>query len=88
MQFVFSQATPPDYNVTELTVPTALYYGGHDWIADPTDVSQLIPLIKGVLQAAREIKPYEHLDFTFGLDAKQVVYDEIINDMRKMEMMV
>ena len=45
-------------------------------------------MIKNVLQAAHEIKPYEHLDFTFGLNARQVVYDEIINDMKKMEMMM
>ena len=40
-----TQPTPPSYNVTELNVPTALFTGGHDWLADPTDVNASIPLL-------------------------------------------
>lgn len=40
-----SQSIPPSYNLTELRVPTALFTGGHDWLADPTDVNAAIPLL-------------------------------------------
>ena len=39
------QPSPPSYNVTELNVPTALFTGGNDWLADPTDVNASIPLL-------------------------------------------
>ena len=34
---------------TELSVPTNLFTGGQDWLADPTDVAKLIPQIHHVL---------------------------------------
>ncbi len=40
-----TQPTPPSYNLTELNVPTALFTGGHDWLADPTDVYAYIPVL-------------------------------------------
>lgn len=33
-----SQKTPPTYDLANIHVPTALYYGGHDDLADLTDV--------------------------------------------------
>ena len=49
-----TQATPPSYNITELNVPTALYTGGHDWLADPTDVNASIPLLNTTGECTRD----------------------------------
>lgn len=71
--------------MTKLAVSTALYNGGQDWIADPTDVSELIPKIRPVLRSVKTIPPYEHLDFIVGMNARELIYDEIITDMLKTE---
>ena len=72
------QATPPNYNTSELDVPTALFAGVHDWLADPRDVEQLVPKIEKVIFNMTTIDTYEHLDFIWGLNARFKVYDPII----------
>ena len=76
--------TLPPYNVTELTVKTALFTGGQDWLADPTDVANLIPKIKDVVFYHKNISYYDHLDFIWGLDASTQVYSEIITQINNM----
>eukprot|EP00750_Incisomonas_marina_P028336 INCI6656.1.p1 GENE.INCI6656.1~~INCI6656.1.p1 ORF type:complete len:343 (-),score=51.10 INCI6656.1:342-1370(-) len=34
----YNQTTPPEYKLADLNVPTVLLSGGHDFLADPTDV--------------------------------------------------
>ena len=82
--FPSTQPHPPPYNVTELTVKTALFTGGQDWLADPTDVANLIPKIKDVVFYHKNISYYDHLDFIWGLDAATQVYSEIITQIRNM----
>ncbi|KAL5475602.1 hypothetical protein EMCRGX_G025434 [Ephydatia muelleri] len=79
----YGTPTPPSYNVTELTVPTMLFTGGNDWLADPTDVAELIPKIKSVTIYDKNIPQYEHLDFLWGLDAATDVYEEAIAIMKQ-----
>ena len=79
-----TQPHPPPYNVTDLTVKTALFTGGQDWLADPTDVANLIPKIKDVTFYHKNISYYDHLDFIWGLDAATQVYSEIVTQIRNM----
>ena len=69
------------YNVSALTVPTALYAGDHDFLADPRDVADLLPKIKPTLLSFKNLTNYEHLDFIWGLNARLLVYDEIIQQI-------
>lgn len=57
---------------------TALFTGGHDWLADPTDVKNLIPKINGVLINHTNISSYEHLDFIWGINAPELVYRVVL----------
>lgn len=71
--------TPPLYNASQLTVPTVLFTGGNDTLADPTDVAHLKNTISnGVIIGDWNIPKYEHLDFIWGLDANTQVYDKVI----------
>ena len=78
-----TQSSPPDYNVTELRVPTALFTGGNDWLADPEDVHNLIPKIKNVTINHTNIPSYEHLDFIWGLNAPNLIYSVVMEIARK-----
>lgn len=76
-----SQDTPPLYNATAMTVPVALYWAQNDWLADPTDVRALLPLLPNKLYD-KYIPKWDHMDFLWGLDAPRVVYYDIIKHMK------
>ena len=81
------QSPSPNYNVTDMKVPIALFSGGHDWLADPIDVAKLLPMLNSTdkLFYHKNIEYYDHLDFLWAIDVATVVYNEIIALAEKMK---
>ncbi|XP_071507660.1 gastric triacylglycerol lipase-like [Diadema antillarum] len=77
----YNSTTPPEYHVEDLKVPVALFWGDDDFLADPKDVANLIPRIRKLI-FNKEIKNFEHLDFIWAMDAKSVLYDDVIRLIR------
>lgn len=77
----YNQSTPPLYDLSNFHVPTVLYYGGHDWLADIKDVNVLLKkLPSGVVKLQKLIGSWMHLDFIWGMDAPREVYKSLIAD--------
>ncbi|GFZ09854.1 hypothetical protein Acr_21g0004530 [Actinidia rufa] len=80
----YGQPIPPVYNMTSIPngVPLFLGYGGQDMISDVKDVHTLLDSLKDhdadklVLLYREE---YAHVDFVFGINANQVVYDPLMS---------
>ncbi|XP_006831183.1 PREDICTED: lipase member K-like [Chrysochloris asiatica] len=78
----FNQSTPPFYNVTKMEVPTAVWNGGQDIVADPKDVENLLPKLSNFIYY-KWIPHYNHMDFYLGQDAPQEVYQDLISLMEE-----
>jgi hypothetical protein len=80
----YGQAIPPLYDLGKLSVPTALFAGGHDYLADPADVQKILneaPADKIVL--FDEVETFAHLDYTWGYDANVNVYAKVLDVIGK-----
>uniref|UniRef100_A0A452ILZ2 Lipase n=1 Tax=Gopherus agassizii TaxID=38772 RepID=A0A452ILZ2_9SAUR len=69
--FVF-QSVPPFYKIEDMTVPTAVWSGGEDWMVDPKDIDMLLPHITNLIYH-KNISDWNHWDFTWGLDAANTI---------------
>ncbi|XP_036121455.1 gastric triacylglycerol lipase-like isoform X1 [Molossus molossus] len=78
----YHQPTPPEYHLTNMNVPIAVWTGGNDWLTVPHDVDLLLSKLPNVIYH-KKIPIYNHLDFIWAMDAPREVYNEIISMMGK-----
>uniref|UniRef100_A0A8B7WGW0 Lipase member K-like n=1 Tax=Castor canadensis TaxID=51338 RepID=A0A8B7WGW0_CASCN len=78
----FHKLTPPLYNVTKMEVPTAIWSGGQDVVADAKDTENLLPKIANLIYY-KMIPYYNHMDFYLGQDAPWEIYQDLIGMMEE-----
>ncbi|CAK7325127.1 unnamed protein product [Dovyalis caffra] len=78
----YGKAKPPVYNLSNIPsdLPLFLSYGLRDGLSDVQDVNLLLDILKPHHDAdkltTQYIKEYAHMDFIFGVNAKDVVYNQ------------
>ncbi|XP_061724986.1 lipase 3-like [Cydia pomonella] len=83
---IYKNMRPPRYDLHKITAPVFFHYSLSDPLAHVKDVERLGREI-GNLKAMRVIpmSTFSHFDFLMGINAKRLVYDQVISDMRRME---
>ncbi|XP_046748745.1 lipase 3-like [Diprion similis] len=80
----YGTLTPPDYELGKITAPVHLLYSNNDWMASTEDVKLLYTELGNPIEMYRILdEKWNHLDFIFGIDAKELVYDHILDVLQK-----
>uniref|UniRef100_A0A6B0VCD9 Lipase n=1 Tax=Ixodes ricinus TaxID=34613 RepID=A0A6B0VCD9_IXORI len=81
-QLIYGTSTPPEYDVSRVVVPVALFWSEGDWMADPRDVALLRRRLPNVVLDFKVSQPkFSHIDFAAGIHAKALVYEPMMKLM-------
>uniref|UniRef100_A0A1Y1KDZ3 AB hydrolase-1 domain-containing protein n=2 Tax=Photinus pyralis TaxID=7054 RepID=A0A1Y1KDZ3_PHOPY len=78
----YGTKTPPKYNISAITAPVALYYGGSDGLSTRSDVEVLIPQLPNLVEK-QFIKDYSHMDFQWAKNIVPVLHSKLIEIVKK-----
>ncbi|XP_018573025.1 lipase 3 [Anoplophora glabripennis] len=76
----YKSLSPPNYDLSKITAPVYLIHSRNDWLAGEKDVERLCTGL-GNCAAKLLLSDYtfNHLDFTFGIDAATLVYSKVVS---------
>ncbi|XP_011696550.1 PREDICTED: lipase 3-like [Wasmannia auropunctata] len=73
---------PPKYDLGRIKVPVSLHYGTNDWLVNVNDVEELYKNLGNPFGKFRvPHEQWNHLDFMWAKDVKELLYDKIISLM-------
>ncbi|XP_014226292.1 lipase 3-like isoform X1 [Trichogramma pretiosum] len=76
---IYGDDDPPEYDLSKVNVPVALFWARNDWLADTRDVRRLRrELPRVIADHPINYNKFNHIDFLWGLDAKKLVYSPLI----------
>jgi len=84
----YGQDTPPEYDLKKVTAPVMLLWGENDWLGDPADVMEIVSGLPNLMPGGVidvDFPKWNHLDFLWGMDAKPLVYDHVMDAMSKLK---
>ncbi|XP_001356046.3 lipase 3-like isoform X1 [Drosophila pseudoobscura] len=77
---------PPSYKLENVRAKVALYYGKNDWLAPPEDVEMLDKRLPNVVTKYLVDDPeFNHLDFIWAINGKELLWDRMLENMRNQE---
>ncbi|KAF2891758.1 hypothetical protein ILUMI_14415, partial [Ignelater luminosus] len=77
---IYGQPTPPQYNLSKITAPVAIYVGDRDIYAKQEDTDKTASEISNLV-VYRYIEGFSHLDVIWGIDAPSVIFNDILEQM-------
>uniref|UniRef100_A0A8D8S4H0 Lipase 1 n=1 Tax=Cacopsylla melanoneura TaxID=428564 RepID=A0A8D8S4H0_9HEMI len=80
----YGTSYPPPYNLSNVRVPTSLYYGATDRVVPAQSLQDQARALPNVVRA-RVIIGYNHLDFLVASNTREVIDNPIIEDIMRAE---
>ncbi|XP_013105672.1 lipase 3 [Stomoxys calcitrans] len=85
-QLEYNRMTPPDYDLSRVKVPVALYYSMNDMLVSTTGVDRLARELPHVIDKYLvPMEKFNHLDFLWAIDVKTLVYNRLVRNIRRVE---
>ncbi|XP_058828264.1 lipase 1-like [Topomyia yanbarensis] len=78
---MYQSPEPPEYNLTYVRAPVAIYYGTQDQLTHPMDVGRLARELPNLV-LLRQLT-FNHLDFLLAADVKDVLYRDILTSIEE-----
>lgn len=80
---IYNQSTPPEYKLNHCTARVAIIYSEQDALISARDILRLPEKLSNFVAIHRvDDKTFNHYDFTWAADAKELAYDFIIDWMK------
>ncbi|KAG6594137.1 Lipase member M [Phytophthora cinnamomi] len=81
---VYGAFEPPSFDLGAITYPRMGFYtGSDDWLATSTDISQLRAGLTSATILTDQSVEYNHLDFTWGYNANELIYQDLLTQIGK-----
>lgn len=82
----YGTPTPPEYNLTKITLPISLLSSNNDWLAGDVDVTNLAVKITNLVEHyIVPMREFNHLDFLWAKDAPTLVYEKLLQLLKQVE---
>ncbi|XP_055851914.1 lipase 1-like [Episyrphus balteatus] len=82
----YGRFSPPDYPLENVMAKVALHYGANDWLTVPKDVDRLDQALPNVIgKFLVKFSEFNHLDFVWGIDARELLYNKVSKLMKAVE---
>ncbi|NXL20137.1 LIPM Lipase, partial [Setophaga kirtlandii] len=78
----YNQVRPPSYQIEDMTVPVAMWTGGHDWVTPPAETQRLLSHLRRVVHH-EHFPDWNHFDHHWGLNAPQRMYQRMVAMMEE-----
>lgn len=80
-ELIYQQSTPPSYNVRNINSCVHMYYSDNDYLSAVEDVEYLATLLPCVELYRIPYKDWNHYDFLWSVNVKEVINNRIIDKM-------
>lgn len=82
----YGTRTPPRYDLSRITTPVFLHFSSSDPLAHVNDVDRLFrELGRPVGKFRIPMATFSHMDFIWGINAQDLLYDRTINLIKTMD---
>ena len=83
--FIYNRTTPPEYNLKNCTARVAIIYSDKDTLVSARDIRRLPNELPNLMtMKIVDDNTFNHIDFVWAMDAKELVYDYVL-EWLKME---
>lgn len=80
----YEKEEPPNYDVSKITAPVALFVGQSDVLSKEEDAKELIKRLPNIVKYLPIYNDtFNHIDFVWANDAKRLLYDDLMDLIRR-----